>query len=256
MPHPKALAATIGLQKKRSVYTIFYSNFFMAVSTAMIAYFLSSYFKILVGDKYVGLAFMVSYLISMVLINFFTDIIAKLGTVRSFLTILGVNFLSLLILAYGGNNKYLVVVFVIFLAANALVWVNNDVLIEMFSKDSETGRIRAVGLTMMNLGWVLTPIAAGWLISHYGFGLIFTISALLLVPPFFTRSSAETVAPGSVIKLIGRGEVTRLREPSSAVWAKTEEERKTPAKRMRARILIFIYFPYYIQKNSPRKEGS
>ncbi|MBI3626621.1 MFS transporter [Candidatus Uhrbacteria bacterium] len=176
----------------RSFYSIFSAAFFMAVSTALIAYFLSSYLKLLVGKEYVGLAFTVSYLISMVFINFFPMIVGRLGVVKSFMSILGVNFLALALLAYGDSSSWVTPVFVIFLSANALVWVNYDVLLETFSQDSCTGRTRALSLTLMNLGWVFTPLLAGWLIEKYGFPIIFTLSALLLIPPFFLVDHVKT----------------------------------------------------------------
>lgn len=157
----------------------------MSVSLALISYFLSSYLRTLVGPAYVGWVFPLAYLITFGVIAAFPKIIARFGAVHSFLLILGLNIVSLLFLAFGGQNNFTVFMFVLFLSANAVVWVNYDVLLEMFSRDSQTGRIRTLGLTLMNLGWVITPVAAGFLIQHYGFPLIFILAAILLVPPFF-----------------------------------------------------------------------
>ncbi len=173
-----------GTGQKLPMWAMFSSVFFLATSTALTAYFLSSYLKNIVEEKYVGLVFTISYIVSMVTINFFPYVISRLGALKSFLALMTISFLSLLMLARGDGNKLLLIVFMVFLASNALVWVNYDVIIEMFSKDSLTGRIRGLNLTLMNLGWVLTPLVTGWIISRYGFGPVFVLAALALVPPF------------------------------------------------------------------------
>lgn len=172
------------IKSRADLWSMFTGVFFLSVSSAIVAYFLSSYLKTLVDEKYIGLIFMISSAISMVFINFFPYIISRLGALKSFLFLVALNFLTMMMLAAGGEKYFLLSVFVIFLSANSLLFINYDVIIEMFSKDVVTGRIRGLSLTLMNLGWVFTPLLAAWLIGKYGFSLIFVVSALILVPPF------------------------------------------------------------------------
>jgi predicted MFS family arabinose efflux permease len=59
-----------------------------------------------------------------------------------------------------------------------------DILVESFSANSLTGKIRTTYFTFINAGWILSPIGAAYLIGKGEYNLAFLVAAFLVVPFF------------------------------------------------------------------------
>ena len=66
-----------------------------------------------------------------------------------------------------------------------LLGFNFDVFLERFSADKETGAIRGVFLTVLNLAILLGPLTTGIILKDDNYGGVFLISAIFLIPALF-----------------------------------------------------------------------
>lgn len=66
-----------------------------------------------------------------------------------------------------------------------LLYVCLNVFIESFSKHAETGSIRGLFLTILNIGILISPIIGGTLLSFTSFSGLYVVSAMMLVPFLF-----------------------------------------------------------------------
>ena len=153
----------------------------VAVVTALIVYFQSSFLKTLIGEQYIGAFFSVSYALTLLAIFLFPALLKKAGTKNTLLGLLAALMTALAVLAFG-TPKFQLIALVIYEMLIALIGVNLDVFIETFSRDSMTGRIRGRAYTYMNIAWVLTPAISGWMASKYGFLVLFASAFLVIVP--------------------------------------------------------------------------
>lgn len=168
-----AHAETLNLRKLRLLYSL---SFLFAIATAFFAYAESSYLATIVAKPTVGLVFAVSYCVALFLLVKLDRVIVRFGKRNAVLLLLAISMGALGVLASATRPAILIPTFVVFISAQVATWVGFDVLIETFSSDGLTGRIRGTQLTIMNAGWVVTPVVAGFVLEIYGFPRVFTIA--------------------------------------------------------------------------------
>lgn len=191
-------AEAFNFRKLRILYSI---SFLFAIATAAVAYSESSFLETFIAKESVGLVFVASYLVALVLLVFLDRIIARLGKQHTTLLLIFLSLVALLILARATNPFILIPTFVVYIASLVAAWVSLDILIETFSSDVLTGRIRGTQLTIMNAGWVVTPVVAGFILETYGFPRIFTIALCVTLLVFmivllgFRKVDHERIRP-------------------------------------------------------------
>jgi MFS family permease len=155
--------------------------FFVAITSALLAYIQSSFLKELIGEQYVGVFFSTAYFLTLVATFCFPSFIKKRGKRFTILILLSAIIAILLALILAPTPiKLLALLF--YEVTLTLIGITLDIFLEFYSKDKLTGRIRGAAYTAVNIGWVLTAAITGFLASQFGFSILFLIGALILVP--------------------------------------------------------------------------
>lgn len=166
--------------KNPKVRLIFLIGFLFAISNAVLAYLESSFLTQYIPEKLVGLLFSAAYLLSLLLIFNFPRLIDRFGNFKTAVFALLVNCLALAVLFYTTNPIIAIIFFIIFLCAQPLLWTNLDIFLEFFSTDIATGRLRGFYLTIINVGWLISPFIAGYLmVNPADFSRNFLLSLIL-----------------------------------------------------------------------------
>lgn len=188
----------ITLKKKRSYLQVILSTGFLtAVSTALVVYINSTFLESLVKPDQVGLVFSSAYIITLISMEFYGRLIAKLKNHRVFIYAFLIELISLVLMGLNIDRILSLLAFICFTVIMNLLVINFDLLLETISTNSETGRIRGVFYTVYNLGFLFGPLFTGMLVSKYGFTASYFLSAALIVPSilliFHTYSKSEKV---------------------------------------------------------------
>lgn len=184
-------------QKHRLRLLAYAAGFCLSLSTAVGAYIHSSFIAQFVGEQRVGLIYALAAAGSLVASWQILRRLRRWGNVRA-LMILGTgNFLALAGAVWFSASAAGVWLVAIHLVLAFLTAINLDVYLEELSDDRTTGRIRGVFLTANNLAWLGSPLLASQLTSQLGFGAVFLVAALALLPFLFivTRRLRSVVAP-------------------------------------------------------------
>ncbi len=72
--------------------------------------------------------------------------------------------------------------FIIHFLLQTLLYICLNVFIESFSKHAETGSIRGLFLTLLNIGILISPIIAGAILSVASFSMLYIIASCMLIP--------------------------------------------------------------------------
>ncbi len=72
--------------------------------------------------------------------------------------------------------------FIIHIILQSFLYICLNIFIESFSKDAQTGSIRGLFLTILNLGVLVSPIIGGYILAHSSFQMLYIIASLVLVP--------------------------------------------------------------------------
>lgn len=159
-------------------------SFFLGFASAMLAYVMSIYFSRALGSDNIGVFYLIAYAIILVSLLNFHKLIKVFG--RSFalhlafiFKIIAIVFLIALPVSILGSAFL-----VLYIIAGAMAWVTLDVILEAYSKDSESGRIRGLHLAIMNAGFIVGPLISSQIIEKYDFVGIFVIVLILHVTVF------------------------------------------------------------------------
>jgi MFS family permease len=157
-----------------------FCSFLLGISSALILYLQSDYFKMSFGSDNVTPFFIAGYFLALVLIFNWHHLVRRFGKVRVFLVNIILKTFVVLAISILPVGHFGSVLLILYIVSTVLMWVDLDVLLESCSKDVKTGKIRGAYLTVMNAGYLISPFFAGLVISRWGINSVFLIAAVIL----------------------------------------------------------------------------
>lgn len=151
----------------------------MGLVSSSLMYVTSDYIQESAGEGAVGIFYVIAYLAVFVLLLYFHKIVRSFGKIRVFLMI---QFLKILILSALSivpaqfPGAVLILGYMVF---SYMTWVEMDSILETFSIDRMSGRIRGVYLFFSNLGYFSGPFIATRLLGDFGFFSVFIFTMIL-----------------------------------------------------------------------------
>ena len=160
-------------------------SFLMGFTQATVIYLMSSYFQRASGMENVGFFYLVAYIFVMVFLLNFHKITKNFGASNAFYFSLLFKIVIIAILMICPVSFWTIIPLILYLIFSGLEWASLDVILESFSKDSRSGRIRGKHLTLINAGFLFGPFLAtrliGWFDFYGVFLFIFLINSLILI---------------------------------------------------------------------------
>ncbi len=158
------------------------------------AYFInSSFLEQYVGDNGVGYIYTVASALALSGLFLAKKAIGRIGNYRIFVGAILTSFVSYVVLSTSliiNPNFAWSVVYIIFYVASfishSIAFFTLDVFLESLTKNSETGGVRGIYLTSINLSFIVGPLIAGIIISGVAeAGKIYALGATLLIPVIY-----------------------------------------------------------------------
>lgn len=183
---------------KKKTSSISLLSFLLGFIDAFVIYTLSSYFADIVGEQLVGVVYFIVFGIHLGLLFSLDSFVRQIGRVRYLVFCLGLSLLAIGILPSVSAGIAGLFFGILYLAFSNTVWVALDILLENYSEDKLSGRIRGFHLMVMNIGFLLAPYLSTQILSRFGHPAIFIIVfvgyvvALLLAVLLF-RSDYQVV---------------------------------------------------------------
>ena len=159
-------------------------GFILAISVALPAFIQSNFISQFISLELVSLFFVLANSTTAVMIAIFPRLINRLGNYFSSKIVMIVYATALLGMAAANGPFSATLTLLLFIVSSNLLWINIDIILEEASIDNETGRIRSLFLTFMNLGWIIAPTISAYLVTIGEYPLPFLASALLVIPLF------------------------------------------------------------------------
>lgn len=147
----------------------------VGLTESFFLYIMSTYLKESFGSGNVGVFYLISYAVVLVLLLNLHKIIKKIGKsdflyIALFFEMIAIG--VLLFVSPGPLGIAAVIAYIIFLN---MKWVSLDMILESYSSDKMSGRIRGKFLTAINLGILLGPFFSTVILEKYGYYGIFLI---------------------------------------------------------------------------------
>ncbi len=177
MAHPLALKKS-GLH----LFVIYLFTFLVTLQLALPAYVNSSFIGQFTPGEFVGLLYAAASFISILIFNFAPRLLTRFGNYRVSLFVVIVQIALLPSMATLKTPWLVVTLFIGSLITMNMLNFNLDIFVERFSRDSMTGNIRGMYMTMGNAAWVLAAAMVSFILTDDTYANIFIGAAILLIP--------------------------------------------------------------------------
>lgn len=164
--------------EKKKVYLVNIFSFLMGFSQAMLIYVMAYYFKIAAGTEDVGIFYFVSYVVVLIFLLNLHKIVKKLGKSNVFYFSILASIVCASLLVFSNPSIWGIALLMLYIIFINIGWVSLDVILESFSTDSMSGRIRGLHLTVINTGYLIGPFLSTKVLEKFDFQGIF---AFLLI---------------------------------------------------------------------------
>jgi MFS family permease len=164
---------------RRKVKIITLVSFIMGFSQAIFAYVMSSYFREASGTENVGVFYFLAYVVVLIVLLNLHKLIRKIGKARVFLISILAKIAIIFALTVLAPSLTSAVFLMGYIILGALVWVDLDVMLESFSRDNMSGRIRGAYLTIVNVGYLIAPFLATRVLERFNYYGIFFLLLIL-----------------------------------------------------------------------------
>ncbi|HRY82883.1 MAG TPA: MFS transporter [Candidatus Moranbacteria bacterium] len=176
----------LNLKKIRIISAV---SLLVGLSEAFFLYIMSSFFKLASGTENVGVFYLIAYGVILIIFLNLHKIVRKFGKsdVLVFSLVSKVAIITgLLFLPSGYLGITLVILYLIF---GNLEWVMLDIILESYSIDNMSGRIRGTFLTIMNLGFLLGPFLSIEIFSKFQYFGVFLILLIINTAVLFIETN-------------------------------------------------------------------
>jgi len=207
---------------RKKVWLVSFVAFILGFLDAFLVYILSSYFSQLTGNDNVGIFYLIAYSGVLFSLFYLQPLIRAIGKARALYLCLGITILASVLLTRLEVSWLAVGLVLIFIVATNVIWVVLDILLEGFSKDRLSGRIRGLHLTIMNTGLLAAPFLSTLALERFHYEGIFFILVIGYIFVF-------------LVALIGFRNDNAVVQEKMRLW-------QTLRKMMREKNLSRIYF--------------
>ncbi len=152
-------------------------SFLFTLHIALSAYINSTFLLKIISEKYVGILYTVSSILTLVLLAKSVNLLKHFGNRRFILISLLINMASLVGMITSKNAYVISASFVSLITTNTLVYLSIDIFIEHFGNPLTIGKTRGMYLMIVNLAYMLCPLVTSFLITKEGgYKIIYIIS--------------------------------------------------------------------------------
>jgi len=189
---------------KRNLYRVYLATLFFFLHYAMMIYVNSSFLENILGSKgknFVGLLYVAGSILGILLLSKATHLMRLLGNKALMVIIAMVEIFSLLTLAFSHNTILIILSFILHAAIIPVLFFNFDIFVEHFSKHEESGKARGTFLSISNFCFVVMPLIAGITLTQLGFGILYIVSAVLVLPVVYFIATIKNFKDSEYIDL-------------------------------------------------------
>lgn len=158
---------------------ITFISFLLGFSQSLLVYVESSYFKLSLGSENVGVFYFLAYVISLIGLLNMHKFIKRLGKATSFFLLFFLQICAMAILTMVPPSILGIFLLMVNIITAYLMYVVLDIIMESYSEDKKSGRIRGLHLMIISAGFMLGPILSTRILEKYDYAGLFLLSMLI-----------------------------------------------------------------------------
>jgi len=176
------------MQNKKTLIgrnVVYILTFLFTLHVTPATYIESSFLGQFVSTGNIGFIFTVASIFSIFAFLYVRPTLRRFGNYKTFTTVLAIELAALICMATSSIGWIVLTAFIIGHTMRNLAFFHLDLFLEELSSDKETGSIRGVYLTIINISFILGPLIAGFILTDGDYWKIFALSSVLLIPVFY-----------------------------------------------------------------------
>lgn len=167
---------------KSGLKLLYVIGFIFSLHTALIMYSNSSFLNQFIPESYMGLLYSAGSLLAIFGLVMIPKSISRFGSRSTMFVLLLATIAVCIINIIAMSPITIAIAFCFLFAMNVMFFLTNDILIDQLGSNASMGSIRGKYLTVLNMGYVLAPLATGYILARMGFPALYTVAAILLIP--------------------------------------------------------------------------
>ncbi len=183
-----------------AVQLISFLGFAFGLSMALLSYVISSYFQEVSGSDNVSLFYICIFTVILGTLFALNHVIERVGRAKTLMILLAVQIGVLCALQFFDISFFGAFLLIVYYVVYGIIWVIFDIILEAYSEDEKTGRVRGAYLSVLNIGFLIGPMLSTYILEQYGFHMIFTVTLLIYILIFLTVFVALNDIQGHVVK--------------------------------------------------------
>lgn len=164
------------------VGALYIASIFYSLHYALTIYLQAAYLEKFIQKELFGAVYIVSSLLSIYVSFKASSLLGKYKNYKVTLFASLVQIVALMLMAFTEKAVFALCLFLITQVFTALLYISLNVSLEEVSKKGDTGSIRGVFLTIVNLGIIAAALFSGIFYEWFDFSGVFIASALSLLP--------------------------------------------------------------------------
>ncbi len=158
---------------------ISFISFLLGFSGSLLVYIESSYFKLSLGNDDVSLFYFLAYVIILLGLLNMHKIIKWIGKSTSFFLFFFLQICAMAILIMVPPSIFGIFLLMVNIITAYLMFVILDIIMESYSEDKKSGRIRGLHMTFVNIGFIFGPFISVRILEMYDYSGLFLLSMLI-----------------------------------------------------------------------------
>jgi len=168
-----------------ALFSVYLLSFFYTLHVALPVYVNSTFLATLVPERFIGVIFTVSSLFTIVALVLIPRLLRAVGDYFTTVFFIAIEIACLIGIAASDEPALIIALFIISSVLISLIYFDFDLIVESYSKDTNTGSIRGLYLTSANIAWVIAPTLAAFLLIGDEYWRVYIVAAALFIPSLF-----------------------------------------------------------------------
>ena len=165
----------------RHLRPIFLASFFFSIHVALLTYLNSSMLSRFGAPGMVSTIYLVSSVVSVILLIAIPEVIRHRGLIKAMVGILVLSSLLLFGIGVTSSPTFTIGIFILYFSLNVVITYFFDLLVEHYSAVTTTGKTRGLFLMINNIGWIGAPFLAGIITGAFGFNTLYLLGGSMVL---------------------------------------------------------------------------
>ena len=165
-----------------ALYTICVLAFIFTLHAALPTFISSSFLETYGSASTVSLLYSAGSILTVLCFLCMSRLLRSIGNYQTTLILIVLQAIALLGIIYSDSFPLIAGLFVLSFAVINLIVFTLDIFLENHSDNIHTGGIRGLFLTVVNIGWILSPMLAAGIVGEGDYKQVFLASIMLLIP--------------------------------------------------------------------------